>query len=399
MSDLDQQSQMHLRERPLPIALCQCGQNYLISEDRQGSTIACQYCGEIVQLTGSTQAADDQSAEVDDTCYSASGLRIVSPSREKTEPREIAAAGLIAGCLAWCKLHLVEAIGSLIVHGAAAVVLLSILLEHQRVPELKPLSASVELVELEIGDVEAIVLEDLSNPGSSSSEIAPPDPQLAASILPVADTMSNEMPELKFQTSAATDSSSKSRSGSSRKQGRGRGNGEGEGDGNGGTSFFGKKLTVDSIAYVIDASGSMQGARFRRARQELVNALKQMRPQQQFYIVFYTDQTYPLYWPNSVTELQLATPLNLQKTGFWIEKAQTSGGTEPQVAMRIALSLKPDVVFLLSDGDIPPETRTIVRHENKRSIIHTIALGSNKGAVVMKQIAAENKGEFKFIPD
>jgi len=61
--------------------------------------------------------------------------------------------------------------------------------------------------------------------------------------------------------------------------------------------------------------------------------------------------------------------------------------------------LKPDVVFLLSDGDIPPETRAIVTRENKRSVIHTIALGSNKGAVVMKQIAAENKGEFKFIPD
>ena len=87
------------------------------------------------------------------------------------------------------------------------------------------------------------------------------------------------------------------------------------------------------------------------------------------------------------------------KTGFWLEKAQTSGGTEPQEAMRIALALKPDVVFLLSDGDIPPETRAIVTRENKRSVIHTIALGSNKGAVVMKQIAAENKGEFKFIPD
>lgn len=310
----------------------------------------------------------------------------------------MSATTFVVLCLAWCKLHLVEVIGSLIIHGVAALVLLSILLEHQNVPELKPLSATVELAELAIGDVEELVLTELSKPGSAPSDIGAPLPQLTASVLPLTAAFSSEMPELKFQAPAAPDSTAESKSGSSKK-GRGRGKGEGDGDGHGGTSFFGKKLTVDSIAYVIDASGSMQGARFRRARQELVNALKEMRKEQRFYIVFYTDQTYPLYWPNSVAELQLATPVNLRKTGLWLEKAQTSGGTEPQEAMRITLGLQPDVVFLLSDGDIPPDTRAIVMQENKRSVIHTIALGSNKGAVVMKQIAAENKGEFKFIPD
>ncbi len=399
MSDLDQQSQMDRGERPLRVATCQCGQNYLLSEDREGSTIACHRCGSNVLLKRTSGAASNQNAEHKETGYSPSGPPIVTPSCEKAALQKMSTAKFVVWCLAWCKLHSVEVAASLTVHAAAALVMLGILLEHQHVPELKPLSATVERVDVEIGDVEPIVLEELSKPGSSSSEIASPQPQLAAAILPVTDAISSEMPELKFQAPAAADSTAKSKSGSSKKKGRGRGNGEGDGDGNGGTSFFGKTLTVDSIAYVIDASGSMQGARFRRARQELVKALKEMRPQQHFYIVFYTDQTYPLYWPNSVAELQPATPFNLQKTGFWLEKAQTSGGTKPQEAMRIALALKPDVVFLLSDGDIPPETRAIVMQENKRSAIHTITLGSNKGAVVMKRIAAENKGEFKFIPD
>lgn len=398
MSELNQQSQMHRGELLLRGVLCQCGQKYSISEDQQGSTIVCHHCGADVLLTGSGKSASDQRAVLDEIPHSSSGPRIVTPSREKAAPAKISAAAIVGRCLAWCKLHCVEVAASLVVHGAAALVMLSILLEHQRVPELKPLSATVELAELEIGDVEQVVLADLSKPGSSSSEIAPPLEQLTASVLPMTDTFANEMPELKFQAPAVAESAAKSKSGSSKK-GRGRGTGEGDGNGNGGTSFFGKKLTVDSIAYVIDASGSMQGARFRRARQELVNALKEMRKEQRFYIVFYTDKTYPLYWPNAVAEMQAATPINLQKTGFWLEKAQTSGGTEPQEAMRIALALKPDVVFLLSDGDIPADTRAIVMQENKRSIIHTITLGSNKGAVVMKQIASENKGEFKFIPD
>ena len=346
----------------------------------------------------SLQPSRSGSPELGETSHSFPVASFVAASRTKASPQTMSATTFVVLCLAWCKLHLVEVIGSLMIHGMAALVLLSILLEHQSVPELKPLSATVELAELAIGDVEELVLTELSKPGSAPSDIGPPLPQLTASVLPLTDVFSSEMPELKFQAPAAPDSTEESGSGSSRK-GRGRGKGEGDGDGHGGTSFFGKKLTVDSIAYVIDASGSMQGARFRRARQELVNALKEMRKEQQFYIVFYTDQTYPLYWPNSVAELQLATPVNLRKTGLWLEKAQTSGGTEPQEAMRIALGLKPDVVFLLSDGDIPPETRSIVMQENKRSVIHTIALGSNKGAVVMKQIAAENKGEFKFIPD
>ena len=397
MSDLDQQSQMYRGERPLPVAICRCGQKYFISEDRLGSTIACHRCGDDVLLTGSSKSASSQRAVPEETRRPTFVPTILTPTREKAATPKMSAAGQMASCLAWCKLHSVEVAGSLMVHGAAALVMLSILLEHQRLPELKPLSATVELADVELGVVEPVLLTELSKPGSASSEIAPPLPQLAASILPVTDAISNDMPELKFQAPTAADSAAKSKSGSSRKKGRGRGNGEGDGDG--GTSFFGKKLTVDSIAYVIDASGSMQGTRFRRAQRELVNALKEMRTEQRFYIVFYTDQTYPLYWPNSVTELQPATPFNLQKTVYWLEKAQTSGGTEPQEAMRIALSLKPDAVFLLSDGDIPPETRAIVMQENERSVIHTIALGSNKGAVVMKQIAAENKGEFKFIPD
>jgi DNA-directed RNA polymerase subunit RPC12/RpoP len=389
---------MHRGERPLRAAICRCGQKFLINEDQDGSTLVCHHCGEAVLPTETSRAPNNQSVNREATAHSSFDHRIVTPSREKPAPPKRSAAGLVVLCLVWCKLHLVEVIGSLVVHGAAALVMLSILLEHQRVPELKPLSATVELADVEIGDVEPVLLTELSKSGSASSEIAPPDPQLAASILPVTDAISSDIPQLKFQAPAASDFAGKSKSGSTKK-GRGRGKGEGEGDGNGGTSFFGKTLTVDSIAYVIDASGSMQGARFRRARQELVKALKEMRPEQRFYIVFYTDQTYPLYWPNSVAELQPATPFNLQKTGFWLEKAQTSGGTEPQEAMRIALALKPDVVFLLSDGDIPPETRAIVMQENKQSVIHTIALGSNKGAVVMKQIAAEHKGEFKFIPD
>jgi hypothetical protein len=277
-------------------------------------------------------------------------------------------------------------------------ILLSILLEHRDVPDLKPLSAAFEFKEPEFHDVDQVLLTDLSDSASPSAEAAAPLKQLSASVVLPGESFESQMPELRFEAPAIASTANAAGTGSKRK-GRSGSEGDGKGNGNGGTSFFGKKLSVDSIAYVIDASGSMSGARFQRARIELVNALMEMKKTQRFFIVFYTDQTYPLFWPNSVVELLPANSINLRNTGAWLERAQTSGGTEPQQAMRLALSLKPDVVFLLSDGDIPEETRTIVTQDNKGSVIHTIALGSDTGAAVMQQIASENKGEFKFIPD
>ena len=79
--------------------------------------------------------------------------------------------------------------------------------------------------------------------------------------------------------------------------------GSGDGQGPGKASFFGKEVTARSIAFVIDASGSMEGARFHRARNELASSLSALEANQRFFVVFDTDQTYPQFYTNNIISL------------------------------------------------------------------------------------------------
>lgn len=195
------------------------------------------------------------------------------------------------------------------------------------------------------------------------------------------------------------DAEKKIRTGTKRGKGASVVEGSGEFRGSGKASFFGSEVKAQSIAFVIDASASMSGSRFQRARQELAQALSALDRNQRFFVVFYTDQTYPQFYPNNVVSLITADSRNISKVLHWMERAQTQGGTEPQMALAMSLGLKPDVMFFLSDGEIPFNTRDIVQQANRGTAIHTIAFGSNAGGVILQQIASDTGGTHRFIGD
>ena len=210
------------------------------------------------------------------------------------------------------------------------------------------------------------------------------------------------IPSLPNVESPQTETSGGARRGTSSKEGKNgatAGLGTGTEDGRGKVSFFGKEVHADSVGFVIDASKSMSGMRFERARRELLNSLGKLESNQRFFVVFYTDQTFPMFFPDNTVELISADERNLNRVYRWIEQAQVQGGTRPQSAMAMTLRLKPDVVFFLSDGDIPMDTQGIVLHYNTGTKVHTITFGSDIGAAIMRRIAAKNGGQYRFIPD
>ena len=209
-------------------------------------------------------------------------------------------------------------------------------------------------------------------------------------------------PSLPSVQSPAAESSGGARRGSGKtsgKSGTGIGAEVSDKKGKGNVSFFGKEVQANTVAFVIDASKSMSGLRFQRAKLELVNALGKLKPEQRFFVVFYTNETYPMFFPDNTIELIEASQRNLGRVFHWIEQSQVQGGTQPQVAIAMTLKLKPDVVFFLSDGDIPFETQGVVKYNNGGSAVHTITFGSDVGAKIMRQIAVRNHGEYRFIPD
>lgn len=164
--------------------------------------------------------------------------------------------------------------------------------------------------------------------------------------------------------------------------------------------FFGSKGEGRSFVYVVDMSQSMSGGRFRRAVAELTRSINRLKPAQSFYVLFFNDETYPLYHPRPAKGLQTATAANKAKAGRWINSRRPFSTTDPDLALQQALEMKPDVIFLLTDGELdePDRVRRSIREHNTSSVtIHTIAFENFEASGTLKQIADENHGTFQFV--
>jgi hypothetical protein len=184
--------------------------------------------------------------------------------------------------------------------------------------------------------------------------------------------------------------------------GRG-GSGKGEGSsGKAATEFFGIGGYGQSFVYVVDCSGSMnQNGKFERARYELLQSIEQLNKDQSYFVIFYNHEAHPM----DGGRLVLATPAHVADTTRWVNYVDAGGGTDPLPAILYALSMHPDAIYFLSDGQFDPNTIQEIRGRNRpnnrlhtRQIpIHTIAFYDRFAAGQMRQIARNSGGEFKFV--
>ena len=177
--------------------------------------------------------------------------------------------------------------------------------------------------------------------------------------------------------------------------------GGGEGDMIGsesGVGFFGSRGTAKSVVFVVDMSGSMENGRFARAQQELVRSIHKLHVTQKFYVIFFTSKAVPMFFPTTAADLVSATPMMKRKVTRWITERRTGRGTDPEDALVLALSLKPEVIYFLTDGEFSERCREIVKEKNTfGAVINTIALQSREGVPLLQAIASDNKGVFLFV--
>ena len=98
----------------------------------------------------------------------------------------------------------------------------------------------------------------------------------------------------------------------------------------------------------------MKGGRLEAATAELLRAIDGLGPRQSFYVVFVSDQTYPMFYPAAAADLLPATAPNKKRLADWLPKAILASGNNRKLieAMDMAASLRPHAVFLLWDGDM-----------------------------------------------
>jgi hypothetical protein len=195
--------------------------------------------------------------------------------------------------------------------------------------------------------------------------------------------------------------------------GRG-GSGGGTGNGTGGSAgfgsglgaaptaeFFGTKIDGNRIVFVLDNSGSMQQGRLETVIAELVKSVESLTPKQSFYVVFYSDQAYPLFYPDPAQEFVRPTDRNKAALARWLDTVELCLGDAVQEALAGAISIEPDCVILLSDGRIQGEKkmRFLLEAGGGDFPIHTVGVGLGRTAVAsrrnLQMIAEANGGEFR----
>ena len=192
--------------------------------------------------------------------------------------------------------------------------------------------------------------------------------------------------------------------------GTGGGGGSGGGSGGGigrsigpGTQFFGTRDHANSFAYVIDCSGSMGPPRnpLDVAKRELLASLNQLPPDVEFCVVFYNSLPHVLSDPRGRKGLMTATTANKVRVQNQLQNVLADGGSDHMGALRSALSLKPEVLFFLTDADLMKdrEVNEILR-EVGPTRIQAIELGhgTDLGQVTpLRRLANTTGGTYRYI--
>ncbi|WP_146457946.1 vWA domain-containing protein [Rubripirellula tenax] len=174
--------------------------------------------------------------------------------------------------------------------------------------------------------------------------------------------------------------------------------------------FCGVEGGGNHFVYLVDSSGSMHEA-FDSAIEALLGSIDLLTPDQRFYVIVYDKK--PDYMrlsdpnvdePRSV----FATDENKQALKRWVRRVTRDLGWAPYEPVKFALEMRPDVIFLLSDGEFTQKFEDMLAEENvvtnlfgdskPISIIHTIAYHSKVGESGMKRIAKQHGGQFRYVP-
>ena len=161
--------------------------------------------------------------------------------------------------------------------------------------------------------------------------------------------------------------------------------------------FFGIKSKAATVGFVVDCSGSMSGQRIRRTKLELAESLFELMPGQRFYVSFFSDDALPMSEePRSPVE---ASPLQKVRAYNWMKTIDADGGTQPESSLQLIARMKPDVIFLLSDGEfgaLSAETSRLF--EDNKIKVNTLAFEDESGKQRLQEIAQKTGGTYRFVP-
>jgi hypothetical protein len=163
------------------------------------------------------------------------------------------------------------------------------------------------------------------------------------------------------------------------------------------TSFFGIRARGQFFVYVVDCSGSMiDDDRMPRATIELRRSVLALQSPQKFEVIFYNSESIPMPGGPIPRSADMQAKNQLMS---WLRQIEPDGGTDPRLAIKQALWLRPDAVFLLSDGAFPEGASDQIAKSNTKKIpIHCVDLAGGMAGDHLKRIAQASGGPYVSRP-
>jgi hypothetical protein len=187
---------------------------------------------------------------------------------------------------------------------------------------------------------------------------------------------------------------------------------------------MGIPTSAKNIVYILDFSSSMRNEDGRESllKRELAQSIQSLRDGCKFTVILFgvspangaklvespnksgTVFTNALPMPPK-GEWLAATAANRDATIRWVAQHESdpAGGSGTWDSMRLALQMKPEAIFLLTDGEFDSSDIAMLRDEiatgNKDLLtqINTIAFASENDVQSLQAIAQENNGTYRRV--
>lgn len=184
------------------------------------------------------------------------------------------------------------------------------------------------------------------------------------------------------------------------------GSGGGGGAGGANITFFGAGGKGKRIGFAVDSSGSMlAGSRLRHAQEELIRSVSELPDYVSVCVAFFNDVCVapppPIAGATDIRGYAKVRPGMIVALRHWLQQVPAKGGTRPARAIRHLFEQgdPPDVIFLLSDGEIPEEEVESILAINTRqgpAPIHCISFDASENATgnSLRRIAEATGGTF-----
>jgi Ca-activated chloride channel family protein len=155
--------------------------------------------------------------------------------------------------------------------------------------------------------------------------------------------------------------------------------------------------------FIIDSSGSMEGASMEQAKSALLLALDELKPGDKFNIVDF-DSTAHSVFPTS----RFADASAIAEAKAFVGTINADGGTEMLSALQLAMPEKPSTpsgtvrqVIFMTDGQVSNEQElfSFIHSHLGESRLFTVGIGAAPNSHFMRNAARFGRGTFTYIGD